>query len=53
MTHYVSAAKMSKKAQKQLSAERRQMWNGIRPVTRVKSNKKRYDRKKVKRETVL
>lgn len=53
MKHYVPAAKMSKNAQKQLAAERRQTWNGIRPVTQVKPNKKQYDRKKMKREVML
>lgn len=53
MTHYVPAAKMSKKAQKQLAAEQRKTWGGVCPVTQVKPNKKQYDRKKMKRETVL
>jgi hypothetical protein len=46
MGKFVEYGKMSKKEQKKLNAEKRNLWSAS-PVTKVVPNKKAYNRKKV------
>lgn len=45
MERFVPKAKLSKKAQRALAGQKREVWN-ISPVTRKVGSKKIYDRKK-------
>lgn len=49
MAKFVSKAKMSKRARKELAKQNRVTWD-MSPVTRMTRNKKIYDRKKNSRE---
>lgn len=46
---FVPQDKMSKKAQKELNAKKRNTWGNTNPVTKVQPNKKVYDRKRDKK----
>ena len=46
MDKFIPYEKLSKKQRKAIDAAKRQTWNGLNPVTRVKQSKKVYDRKK-------
>ena len=48
MQKFIPREKMSKKARRQLDNTRRQTW-GINPVSRVTKDKKKYDRKALRR----
>lgn len=43
---FVPQDKMSKKAQKELNDKKRGTWGSTKPITRVQTNKKAYDRKR-------
>ena len=45
---YVSLDKMSKRAQKEAHAQKRQNWGTVVPITRAKPSAKQYNRKKSK-----
>ena len=49
MDKFISREKMSKKARKAHDAKSRTIW-AISPVTKLKENKKAYDRKKAHRD---
>lgn len=46
MKPFIPLEKRSKKEQRAYHQAKRGSWNGVKPVTRVIPNKKRYDRKK-------
>jgi len=46
MEKFVPSEKLSKRRKKELNAQRRNTWEGIRPYTRRVESKKLYDRKK-------
>ena len=48
MQKFIPREKMSKKARRQLDNAQRQTW-GINPVSRVTKDKKKYDRKALRR----
>lgn len=43
-TKYIPYSKMSKKAQREYNAKRRNSWGEMSPVTRIVPNKKAYNR---------
>ena len=45
----IPLAKQSKKKQMQYHAQKRRTWGGVSPVTRVASDKKKYDRNREKK----
>ena len=47
---YVPYSKMSKKAQREYNAKRRNSWGEMSPVTRIVPNKKVYNRQAFKSE---
>ena len=49
MEKYISKAKMSKKAQRELDRKKRRTWGALSPVTRRPENPKAYNRKKAQR----
>lgn len=49
-TKYIPYSKMSKKAQKEYNAKRRNSWGEMSPVTRIVPNKKAYNRQAFKSE---
>ncbi len=49
MLKYTPYAKLSKKEQRKLNAQKRGSWNGLDPVTRVPPNPRAYNRAKVRR----
>jgi hypothetical protein len=48
MQKVTSVKKLSKKKQRELNRKNRRGWGEISPVTRVVTNKKRYNRKKAR-----
>ncbi len=46
MEKFIPREKLSKRRKKELNAQRRNTWEGIRPYTRKVESKKLYDRKK-------
>lgn len=48
MTSFVSIEKRSKKEQRAWYAKQRGTWNGVKPITRVTPDKKKYNRKREK-----
>ena len=50
MKKYVAYKDLSKKEKKKRDREKRVIWEGIRPVTRVKESGKLYSRKKRKKD---
>lgn len=46
MEKFISVEKMSKKQKKEYYKSKRQIWEGLSPITRVVKSKKVYDRKK-------
>ena len=49
-TKYILYSKMSKKAQREYNAKRRNSWGEMSPVTRIVPNKKAYNRHAFKSE---
>lgn len=50
MKSTIPYSKLSKKEKRKQDTSRRANWNGINPVTKVVSDKTKYDRKKIKEE---
>ena len=48
MDKFVPYEKLSKKKKRQLDAEKRGSWHGLKPITRKPKNPKAYDRKKAR-----
>ena len=48
MKRYVPYEKLSKKARRELDSKSRSLWN-VSPVTKIVKNKKKYDRKSIRR----
>ena len=46
MEKFIEYKKLSKKKQKEINAERRKTWGGIKPISKVKPSAKVYNRKK-------
>ena len=46
MEKYISYEKMSKKQQKLVNASKRGSWGNVKPITKVKTSAKVYNRKK-------
>ncbi len=46
MEKFIPQEKLSKQRKKELNAQRRNTWEGIKPYTRKVESKKLYDRKK-------
>ena len=53
MEKFVPFEKLSKKKQKELNKAKRNTWGLTDPVTKCSENKKIYNRKKAKRDTVF
>ena len=53
MNQYIPLKKRSKKEQKAFYSLSRRDWHGVNPVTRVFTDRKKFDRKKVKAEERL
>ena len=51
-TKVVPLKKQSKSAQRAYHASRRGSWGALSPVTRVSPDRKKYDRKRLKREAL-
>lgn len=49
MEKFVPFEKLSKKKQRELTAQKRGSWRGLNPVTRKPENPKAYNRKKARR----
>lgn len=49
MKKYIPKEKLSKKAKRELNKKARRTWNGVSPVTRKPTSKKKYNRKKLQR----
>lgn len=50
-TNGTALCKQSKKAQRAYYRQQRGSWNGVKPVTRIMSNGKAYNRKRLKELT--
>ena len=44
LKQYVDKSKLSKKAQKELNAQQRGSWQGVKPYTRIEATKTSYKR---------
>jgi len=51
MEKFIPFEKLSKKKQREIMAQRRGSWGGIKPVTRKPENPKAYNRKKARKWT--
>jgi len=49
MEKFVQFEKLSKRKQREINRQRRQVWGEVNPVTRVTKNLKAYDRAKARR----
>lgn len=47
---FIPREKLSKKARRQLDAAQRASWGGLSPITRKSADKKKYNRKKVRKD---
>lgn len=46
MKKFIEFAKLSKKKQKEINAQKRGDWGNVKPITKVKQSAKLYNRKK-------
>lgn len=50
MDPHIPFAKLSKKRQRELNAQKRNTWGSLNPVTRKPKNSRAYDRARMKKE---